>query len=148
MVHKNIVSVKAHFKSSKITIVTIGELAKASGLRASAIRYYERLGLLPLPDRAGGQRRYQRIVVERLAIVEFAKACGFTLPEVRTLLNAFADDAPIAQRLQGIAERKLAELDAQAQAIAVKKKRIRRAFQCRCTDLGECGRRILASKNG
>ena len=125
-------------------VLTIGEIAKASGMRASAIRYYEEVGLLPQPHRAGGQRRYHRRVLEQLAVVAFAKACGFTLSEVRTLLHNSAGDAPLAERLPVIAQRKLEELDSASKAIELRKERIRRALACRCADLGECGRRILA----
>jgi MerR family redox-sensitive transcriptional activator SoxR len=126
--------------------MTIGEVAKAAGLRASAIRYYEDAGLLPQPYRTSGQRRYDRRVLERLAVLEFAKKCGFRLAEVRSLLTEHRDAATLAQRLHAIAERKLAELDAEAKTIALRKKRIQRALDCRCSDFGECGRRILARK--
>jgi DNA-binding transcriptional MerR regulator len=86
--HENIVNLQAHLKSSKIVAMTIGEVARASGLLTSAIRYYEQVGLIAQPARAGGQRRYDRRVLERLAVVAFAKTCGFTLPEVRTLLTS------------------------------------------------------------
>src|SRR5438105_13741494 len=95
--------------------MTIGQVAKASGLSASAIRFYEKEGLLPQPVRSSGQRRYDRKVLERLALLEFAKECGFALSEARTLLNASADDAPLSERLRGVAQRKIAELDAKAQ---------------------------------
>src|SRR5882762_7431969 len=127
--------------------MTIGQVAKASGLRASAIRFYEKEGVLPQPVRASGQRRYDRKVLERLALLEFAKACGFALSEARTLLNAPADDTPLSARLRDVAQRKIAELDAKAQRIARSKERIQRAVQCRCGDLSECARRILAQKN-
>ena len=127
--------------------MTIGQIAKESGLRASAIRFYENAGLLPPPRRSGGQRRYDGKVLERLAVLEFAKECGFSLAEARTLLNAFSGDAPLSERLRGIAQQKIAELDAQAIRIAHSKERIAHAVQCRCSDLGECGRRILARKN-
>ena len=73
---------------------------------------------------------------------------GFALSEARTLLNASAGDAPLSERLLGVAERKIAELDAKAERIARSKERIRRAIQCRCGDLSECGRRILATGRG
>ena len=100
---------------------------------------------MPPPARSSGQRRYDRRVIERLAVLEFAKECGFGLKEAKTLLNGFADDAPLSARLRGVAQQKLAELDAKAQRIARSKERIERAVQCRCGDLGECGRRILAA---
>lgn len=133
-------------KSSKIVAMTIGEVARAAGVRASAIRYYEDAGLLPPPVRAGGQRRYDLRVLERLAVLELAKKCGFRLAEVRTLLTGHRDDVPLGVRLHDLAERKLAELDAEARSVALRKKRIRKALECRCTDFGECGRRVLERK--
>jgi MerR family redox-sensitive transcriptional activator SoxR len=128
-------------------VMKIGEVAKASGLRPSAVRYYEQLGLLPKAARAGGQRQYDGQVLERLAVVEFAKACGFTLSEVRALLTSLAPGTPLAPRLQLLAEGKLAELDAEAKAIESRRKRIRHALQCHCSDLSECGRRILVARS-
>src|SRR5690242_18613802 len=66
-------------------------------------------GLLPLPLRSGGQRRYDRSILARLAVLERAKRCGFTLEEVRALFN---DSGGPSERWQRIACRKLAELDA------------------------------------
>ena len=128
--------------------MTIGDLARASGLRASAIRYYERTGLLPEPARAGGRRRYDRRALERLALLDFARQCGFRLAEIRALLNSFADTAPLGKRLDGIAQRKLAELDLEARRIALRKARIERALHCRFADIDEFGRRVLAGRNG
>jgi DNA-binding transcriptional MerR regulator len=126
--------------------MTIGQVAHAAGLRASAIRYYEKAGLLPAPLRAGGRRRYDPCVLERLALLEFTKQCGFRLAEVRKLLQEFGDDAPLGRRLRAIADSKLAELDREAKTIALRKARIERALECRCADIGECGRRILAAR--
>ena len=67
--------------------MTMGEIAKRAGLRPSAIRYYERVGLLPKAARSGGQRRYDGSILGRLAVLERAKNCGFTLDEVRQFFN-------------------------------------------------------------
>ena len=61
----------------------IGELAGRSGLNASAIRYYERRGLLPAPHRAGGQRRYPADALHRVVLIRFASEMGFTLSEIK-----------------------------------------------------------------
>ena len=53
--------------------MTIGEVARRAGLRPSAVRYYERIGLLPSPPRIGGQRRYESGVLQRLAVIRGAK---------------------------------------------------------------------------
>ena len=134
------------FYSAGVTVaMTIGQVAKQAGLRASAIRFYERAGLLPKPVRSSGQRRYDRTILERLALLEFAKECGFTLAEIRQLFNGFRDEAPLSVRMQGLARKKIAELDALTRRIAVMKEFLEKAQACRCIDLQECGRRMLAS---
>jgi MerR family redox-sensitive transcriptional activator SoxR len=148
------VRLEVNFKSSKIrrelwstlnsmpVPLTIGEVARRSGLRASAIRFYEKTGLLPKPDRRGGQRRYDPAILERLAVLEFAKQCGFTLDEARHLFDDFPGDAPLSQRLPEIAAKKIVQLDALAARIAAIKERLAHAQACQCADLQECGRQI------
>jgi DNA-binding transcriptional MerR regulator len=120
--------------------MTIGEVAKRTGLRASAIRYYEQTGLLPRPARVGGQRRYAGAVLERLAVLERAKSCGFTLDEIRRLFNG---EGLHSDRWRALASKKVAELDAAAERIAAMKRLLGK--RCRCADLAECGRLILQS---
>ena len=124
--------------------MTIGEVARESGLRASAIRYYEKEGLLPRPARVGGQRRYDASVLERLAVLERAKRCGFSLEEARRLFYGFRPDTAPSVRWQTLARRKIAELDALAGQIAEMKRTLQQT--CACADLGECGRRIRARR--
>ncbi len=122
----------------------IGQVAEESGLAASAIRFYERAGLLPKPHRIGGRRHYDRTILERLALLERAKACGFSLAEARQLLYGFREGAPPSVRWQTLAARKIAELDELTRKIAVMKELLQRP--CACRDLAECGRRILSKK--
>jgi DNA-binding transcriptional MerR regulator len=67
--------------------MSIGEVARKMGLRSSAIRYYERLGLIPKAPRVSGRRRYDERVLERLAMVRFAKHVGFSVAEIKVLLS-------------------------------------------------------------
>ena len=67
--------------------MSIGEVARKMGLRSSAIRYYERLGLIPKAPRLSGRRRYDERVLERLAMVRFAKHVGFSIAEIKVLLR-------------------------------------------------------------
>jgi DNA-binding transcriptional MerR regulator len=120
--------------------MTIGEVAKRAGLRASAIRFYEKSGLLPKPVRASGQRRYDGAVFEKLAVLERAKACGFTLEEIRALFNG---EGRHSERWRVLAQKKIAELDAATQRIAAMQELLEQ--HCQCIDLAECGRRILES---
>jgi DNA-binding transcriptional MerR regulator len=121
--------------------MTIGEVASRSGLAASAIRFYEKEGLLPRPARAGGQRRYEVSILERLAVLQRARDCGFTLTEIKHLFHGFREGTPASQRWQALARKKLVELDVLARQIAVMKRMLRKT--CECRDLQECGRRIL-----
>jgi MerR family transcriptional regulator, redox-sensitive transcriptional activator SoxR len=121
--------------------MTIGQVAKEAGLRASAIRFYEKAGLLPRPLRASGQRRYDAGVLARLAVVKRAKDCGFTLEEARQLFN---DRGRPRERWERVAMKKVAELDALMQKIAAMKELLEK--RCACSDLDECGRRILEAQ--
>jgi len=67
--------------------LSIGQVARRVGLRTSAIRYYEKVGLLPRAPRVGRQRRYEPQVLERLAVVRFAQFVGLRLSEIKWLLN-------------------------------------------------------------
>jgi MerR family redox-sensitive transcriptional activator SoxR len=124
--------------------MTIGQVSKESGFAASAIRYYEQAGVLPSPVRIGGRRQYGPAVLERLAVLERAKACGFTLTETRQLLYGFREGTPPSERWKTLARRKIAELDELVRKIAATRELLERP--CACKDLGECGRRIAAKK--
>ena len=63
--------------------LSIGEVAATTGLRTSAIRYYEDAGVLPKPDRVSGQRRYDPDTVDRLMLVRFCSRLGMRLTDIR-----------------------------------------------------------------
>jgi len=89
--------------------MTIGQVAKESGLASSAIRFYEQTGVLPKPIRIGGRRQYDGSILEKLAVLDRAKACGFSLAEIRQLFYGFREGAPPSERWQKLARRKLIE---------------------------------------
>ncbi|WP_242909829.1 MerR family transcriptional regulator [Actinomadura terrae] len=96
--------------------LTIGELAARTGVAASALRYWEDLGLLPRPDRVGGQRRYPPTAVGPVGVVVALRGVGFTLREIGEFLTS---RPPGGDRRRELYRGKLAELDeriAQAQA--------------------------------
>jgi len=125
--------------------VTIGQVSKESGLNASAIRFYEQAGVLPKPSRVGGRRVYDTSVLGRLAVLERAKACGFTLDETRCLFFGFREGTSPSERWQTLARRKITELDELARQIAAMKELLE-SCACTCQDLAECGRRMVAKK--
>jgi DNA-binding transcriptional MerR regulator len=69
-------------------LIAIGELARRTGLASSALRYYERVGLLAPATRAGGRRHYGASSAERVALIRLCQDAGFTLGEIRALLAA------------------------------------------------------------
>lgn len=118
--------------------MTIGQVAEAAGLNQSAIRYYERHGILPAPSRVGGQRRYDDDVLRRLAILDVAKQAGFSLDEIRLLFEATDGGAPAHASLKMLAERKLPQIDgliAQAQQV---KGWLEMTSNCTCDTLAQC----------
>lgn len=126
--------------------LTISEVARRVGLRASAIRYYEQIGILPRAQRIAGQRRYDATVFHRLAVVQRARRLGFTLGEVRQLFFGFRPASPASERWQRLSRKKLAELDAQAREIRTMQRRLREMMRrCRCDTLEQCGKGIYLS---
>lgn len=93
-------------------MLTIGRLAARSGTSAETIRYYERLGLLPEPERLpSGYRVYREEDVRRLAFIQRAKALGFTLAEIGELLALSADETVDCGVIRAQARAKIAEID-------------------------------------
>ena len=72
--------------------MAIGEFSRRTGGNIETIRYYERIGLLPVPERTGRYRRYGAADVRRLVFIRRARALGFTLDEVRALLKLSESD--------------------------------------------------------
>jgi MerR family redox-sensitive transcriptional activator SoxR len=100
--------------------MTIGEVAARAGVNTSAIRFYERAGVLPAPERSGGRRRYDEDVLRRLAIIDVAQRAGLTLDEIRGLTGPGARGPHAGERIRDLAERKLPEVEAliaRAQAV-------------------------------
>ncbi len=118
--------------------LAIGEVARRAGVATSAIRFYEREGLLPVPARSSGRRRYGEDVLRRLAVIEVAKRAGFSLAEVRLLLDGFARDVSPSERWRTLAERKLRELDELSARIAAMRELLDEGIRCACGDLDEC----------
>ncbi len=125
---------------------TISEIARQVGLQASAIRYYEQIGLLPRAERVSGQRRYDATTLYRLAIIQQARQLGFTLDEIRQLFFGFRNVAQASERWRTLSRRKLAELDRQMEGIKTVRGLLKKMMQnCRCETLDQCGKRIFRS---
>lgn len=119
--------------------MTIGQLAERAGLNASAIRYYERHGILPEPVRVSGQRRYSERTLARLRIIDVAQHAGFSLDEIKILLAGTEAGAPAHEQLQGLAARKLGDIDALIERAQLVRAWLATATRCGCDSLDVCG---------
>jgi MerR family redox-sensitive transcriptional activator SoxR len=117
---------------------SIGEVANRAGIRPSALRYYESIGLLPAPSRVNGRRRYDPSVMQRLAVIQLARNAGFTIGETQTLLHGFAPDTPPAVRWRALADKKLAELDVLIAHAQQMRRILENGLQCGCLRLEDC----------
>lgn len=127
----------------------ISEIAELAGIRPSAIRYYEQIGILVPARRVSGQRRYDHAVLRRLAVVERARQCGFTLNEIQQLFSGFQENVSPSVRWRKLAQRKQSELDELIRHIRIMKRLISRWEEnCRCMALDECGERLLSKRQG
>jgi MerR family redox-sensitive transcriptional activator SoxR len=121
-------------------MISIGEAAKRVGLRPSALRYYERLGLLPAPERVSGRRRYDEALLLRLRVIEFGRECGFSLAEIRQLFSG----RPYSARLRRLAARKLEQVARAIERLGAMQSLLSSALRCDCLTPEQCGRRVDA----
>jgi DNA-binding transcriptional MerR regulator len=118
--------------------LTIGEVARRAGRATSSIRYYEEIGLIPKPVRVSGQRRYRPEIVRTLAVIGTAQRAGLNLDEIRLLLEASVDNAAATERLRGVAERKLPELETLIERAELVRRWLEDAACCTCPTLDDC----------
>ena len=128
--------------------LSIGEVARQAGLAPSAVRYYERAGLLPKPPRVSGRRRYDPEIVGRLQIIRIARDSGFTIAETRIFVAGFPAGMKPSARWRSLAERKLAEIDATIARAEQMKKLLTTQFNCRCETIEDCERAIVGTRCG
>ena len=118
--------------------MTIGEVAAKAALATSAIRYYERTGLLKQPLRKNGRRIYSDGILHQLVIIEFAKETGFTLSETKLLLHGFPENTPASARWKKMASNKIRELDVALAKTKAMRDMLEAMTSCRCRKLEQC----------
>ena len=121
--------------------LSIGEVARRAGLRTSAIRYYEKVGLLPRAPRVSRQRRYQPQILERLAVVRFAQFVGLRLSEIKWLINDVPGRPP-PERWRRLARQRLTQLDTLIIEIGTIRKLLQMTLDNKCPRLVEHGSRL------
>jgi MerR family redox-sensitive transcriptional activator SoxR len=134
--------------------MTISQVAAHTGLQPSAIRYYEKEGLLTKPARSGGRRIYQSEVLHQLSIICFAKELGFSLEEIKLLLKEFPEDAKASPRWNQLALTKIQEMQIIANKARAVQRMLEGILRCHCAKLEDCavsldraGRRSILQKS-
>jgi DNA-binding transcriptional MerR regulator len=123
-------------------MLPIGEVARRSGVAASALRYYERAGLLPRADRRAGRRVYGEETLDRLALIGVAKAAGFRISEIRALLAGLGPRTAPGSRWRTLNARKREELKARRAELERAHRLLGAVARCACPTLEECSRAL------
>lgn len=118
--------------------LSIGDIARKAGVRPSALRYYESVGLLTPPARINGRRVYDASAVDVLRLVQLAKGAGFSVAEIRKLLNGFDRTTPASARWQAMASRKLEDVNALIERAEHMRELLQKLLTCECVQLSEC----------
>jgi DNA-binding transcriptional MerR regulator len=125
--------------STSEPLLTIGQVADRAGLNTSHIRFYERVGVLPAPERVSGQRRYRDEVLHRLSIIDVAQRAGLTLDEIAPLTGPENRSADAARHIRELADEKLPHIDALITRAQAVKHWLQVAQSCDCSSVDVCG---------
>ncbi len=105
--------------------LTIGRVAAKTGVKVPTIRYYEQIGLMPAPERsAGNQRVYEGQAVKRLSFIAHARQLGFSLEQIRQLLNLSDDPHQTCEEANEIAQQHLREIESRMKRLRSLKKEL------------------------
>lgn len=119
--------------------ITISELSARSGVAASALRYYEALGLISADRTAGNQRRYARGMLRRVAVIRVAQSVGLTLEMIGEALAALPHDRDLtAADWERLSAGWHADLDRRIEALEGLRDRLSSCIGCGCLSLGRC----------
>jgi redox-sensitive transcriptional activator SoxR len=119
--------------------VRVGEVAERAGVHVETLRYYERRGLLPAPQRApSGHRRYDEETVRFLRAIKEAQAVGFTLAEIAEYLRAARRSTAPSETLRVRMAAKIDEIDARIAALRRMREELARVVGCACSSLDHC----------
>jgi MerR family redox-sensitive transcriptional activator SoxR len=121
-------------------LLSVSEVAKRSGFAASALRYYETQGLIEASRSSGGQRRFRRSTLRRLAFIRAASNVGLTLDEIRAELDRLPQGrTPTRADWQRISRHWRSRLDEQMAALQKLRDGLDSCIGCGCLSLKRCG---------
>lgn len=119
--------------------LTVGAVARRSGFAPSAVRYYERAGLIQAERSQGGQRRFRRIVLRRLAFIRAARHVGLSLDEIAEALARLPDSrTPTREDWARLSASWRHRLDSEIDALLALRDRLTSCIGCGCLSLKRC----------
>src|SRR3954464_12727413 len=121
------------------SLLTIGQVAARAGVNTSHVRFYERVGVLPEPERVGGRRRYREEVLHRLSIIDVAQRAGLTLEEIAPLTGPDNRSAEASRHIRALADEKLPHIEALIARAEAVKHWLEVAQSCDCASVDVCG---------
>ncbi len=121
------------------TNLSIGEVAARSGVAPSALRFYEREGLIGSERTPGNQRRYERAVLRRLAFIQAGRAAGVPLERIRTALSALPSNrTPTRRDWERLSKRWREDLETRIATLQALRDRLNTCIGCGCLSIDKC----------
>jgi MerR family redox-sensitive transcriptional activator SoxR len=121
------------------TELTIGEVAARSGVAPSALRFYERQGLVASTRTGGNQRRYQRAVLRRIAFIQAGRAAGVSLADIQAALAGLPTRrTPSRKDWERLSNRWRDDLDARIATLQALRERLTTCIGCGCLSIDQC----------
>ena len=120
-------------------LLTIGDLAARSGVAPSALRFYEREGLIRATRTSGNQRRYQRAELRRVAFIKVSQQVGISLDEIRSALHSLPDGrTPTKADWARLSAHWRKELDSRIALMERLRDQLTGCIGCGCLSLKRC----------
>ncbi len=120
-------------------MLTVGEVAKRSGVAVSALHFYEEKGLIQSERNAGNQRRYPRHVLRRVGIIKTAQQLGISLRAIQEAFEALPEDrCPRSGDWAHLAEKWRSDLDNRIQKLVRLRDQMDQCIGCGCLSIGQC----------
>jgi DNA-binding transcriptional MerR regulator len=129
-------------------IVNIGTVSQKLGMPASTIRYYEKIGLIEPPRRISGRRVFDSRAVSTLEFVRLSQSAGFSISEIKSLLEAYADGHGPADAWTPLAKIKRSEIRAKIAELKQMDQVLTELLSCSCRSLNECVEKGMSRQRG
>ena len=119
--------------------LTIGEVAARSGVAPSALRFYETMGLVASRRTGGNQRRYERAVLRRIAVIQAGKAAGISLAELQSALATLPEDrVPTRRDWDRLSRSWRKDVDRRIALLQALRERLTTCIGCGCLSIDRC----------